>query len=314
MDVSFVVVTHQSADYVAPCLASVRSAAGSLACETVVVDNASTDGTQELIRERFPEMRLVVNDQNLGFAAANNLAFRFCRGRYVFLLNPDAELLGDALAELVRFLDEHPEASAAGPTLRNPDRTRQWSVANFPDLPNALFECFFLHKLLPGASNTWGEIVYDERAYSRPRPVDWVMGAAVLFRRDVLDDVGGLDEDFFLFGEELDWFKRLHNAGRQTWFVPAAEVLHSERPRPENPLLFAQNMYARQKYWEKHSGRIRALAARGLALVRVGLRYGLWTAIAVRQSEVARGQKEACRRGLRALWRDEPALGRGVLT
>jgi GT2 family glycosyltransferase len=191
------------------------------AVEVLVVDNASHDGSAEMVQRCFPWARLLQSGANLGFAAGNNLAFRACSGEYVWLLNPDTELMPGALPPLVDFLAAHPEAAAVGSLLLNSDGTLQVSCFPEPTLRREVWRLFHLDRLRPYAEypvRQWGE--------ERAQPVDIVQGASLMVRRSVLEQVGGFDADYFMYTEEVDLCHRIRRAGGQIYWVPQSKVVH----------------------------------------------------------------------------------------
>jgi GT2 family glycosyltransferase len=291
------------------CLAALAQDSPTITREVFVVDNASHDGTVEAVEREFRDVAVIANERNLGFAAANNAALLIARGRYMFLLNPDAFMQGSGLETLTAFMDEHPEVAASAPMLLNRDGSLQYSVRNFPSLSNALFECLFLHRAFPSLTAHFGEMVFDPQAYAYAHPVDWVSGAAMFVRRETVEEVGPLDERFFLFGEEIDWFKSMNEAGCAVWFVPEARVMHRDDKRGQNRRLIGQSMYGRIQYWRKHEGPLQATVARALLVFYLASRWMVWAIKAViRSGEFAAVQREAYAQGLRDVLRDSSLL------
>jgi len=258
-----VVVTLNALPWVERCLASVRGA------ETVVVDVGSTDGTLELVRDRFREAQLV-EVENRGLAAGWNEGIRRVGGRYVLLLNADAWLLDGALDALAAFADAHPRAAVVAPRLLNLDGTLQRSVRGFPTLWRLATEYLFLRKLAPRsrALNAFyaGGFEHDE-----VREAEFVMGAAMLVRRAAIDEVGALDEDFFLFSEETDWHYRFARAGWKVLFYPAAQAVHVGGAA-HGGRLFREQVKGHLRFLAKHRGPREAERARRLLLVALRLR------------------------------------------
>ena len=261
--VSAVTVTLNGLPWIERCLESLPGV------ETIVVDHGSTDGTLDLVRERFPDVR-VVAQENRGYGAGLNCGMRVAYGRYYLIVNSDAWLVGDALERLVAFADERPRAAVVAPRLLNPDGTLQRSVRGFPTLWRLATEYFFLRKLAPGSRllNAFyaGDFDHDEA-----RAVEWVMGACLLVRREAADEVGLFDEDFFLFSEETDWLYRLHRAGWQVWFVPDAEAVHVGGAT-HGGRMFEQNVQGHLRFFAKHRGARETERARRLLLVALSLR------------------------------------------
>lgn len=217
-DVSAVVVVLNGLPWLERCLASLAG------CEVIVIDHGSTDGSLDLVRERFPHAHLI-QQANLGMGGGNNAGMRAATGRYFLLLNSDAWLVGDALAALVAFADSHAAAAVIGPRLRNQDGSLQRSVRGFPTVWRLATEYLYLRKLAPRskAFNAFYGAGFDHRT---AREVDWVSGACLLVRRAAVDEVGPFDEGYFMFSEEVDWCRRFRDAGWQVLFFPGAEVVH----------------------------------------------------------------------------------------
>ena len=220
-DLSVIVVNWNTRELLRECLRSL-AACGAPAFETFVVDNGSTDGSVAALEREHDGMRWIPNRENVGFARANNQALTLATGRYVLLLNSDTRVAPGALAALVAFMDAHPGAGACGPRLVNPDGTLQPSGRSFPSALRALAA------ILPVGEGVRGLLAtpLERRDYGREAEVDEVSGAALCLRRAALDQVGTLDEGFFLFGEDVDLCWRLRKAGWTIHYVPGAEVVH----------------------------------------------------------------------------------------
>jgi hypothetical protein len=258
-DVSAVVVTYNSARWLERSLESVRATGA----ELIVVDHGSTDGTLDLVRERFPEARLI-EQKNLGFGAGNNTGMRAASGRYFLLLNADAWLTGDALDRLVAFADEHPEAAVVGPRLLNPDGTLQRSVRGYPTPWRLATEYFFLRKLAPRSKlfNAFFGAGFDHESV---REAEFLGGACLLVRRDAVDSIGGFDEDYFLMSEEVDWCYRFRQAGWKVLFYPGAEVFHVLTASAD-PAHFRRIVEGHLRFLSKHRGERAAERARRVML------------------------------------------------
>jgi N-acetylglucosaminyl-diphospho-decaprenol L-rhamnosyltransferase len=222
--------------------------------DVIVVDNGSSDGSVDLVRDRFPGVVLIANASNRGFSAANNQAIEQARGRYQFLLNSDAEVEPTALRALVSYGDEHPQAGVIGPKLLNPDGTLQPSGGRFPTPMSTVASLLGLNRLT-------GRPRYGTRRdYDMPADVDEVSGAAMLIRREVIDKVGGLDEGFTWGYEDIDFCLRARRAGWRVHYVPAARVIHqwggSMRQAPAPTIVKA--IAGRRRYFQKHYGPLSA--------------------------------------------------------
>jgi hypothetical protein len=262
-DVTVVVVTLNALPWVERCLESVRGN------ELVVVDHGSTDGTLELVRERFPEAR-VVEQENRGYGGGLNAGMRVASGRYFLLLNSDAWAEGDALVRLVSFADAYPRAAVVGPRLRNQDGTLQRSVRGFPSVWRLATEYLFLRKLAPRSRvlNAFygGGFGHDEAVEA-----EWLYGAVLLVRREAADTVGLFDESFFMFSEETDWLYRFRRAGWEVWFCPDAEFTHVGGAS-HGGRMYRENLRSHLRWLAKHRGAREAERARRLLLLALRLR------------------------------------------
>jgi hypothetical protein len=221
----------------------------------MLVDNASTDGSPGCIQRRFPEVKVILNAQNAGFARANNQGIRGTNGPYVLLLNPDTEVKPEALDRLISYLDEHPDAGVAGPYLLNPDGSLQSSCYPFPTLAREIWRLLHLDWMLH-----LGTYDQDHWDTNQPREVDSLQGACMLIRRDVLDRVGLLDEDFFIYTEEIDLCYRIQQAGWKLYWLPQAQVIHygGQSTRQVASRMFIQLYHSKIQYFRKHYGRFQA--------------------------------------------------------
>ena len=264
IDLSVLIVTFNSRSFVGQCIDAVESTVRDHSFEVVVADNASSDGSAELLRRRSPGVAVIEMGRNAGFSVANNRALEVSSGRYVVFLNGDAVPLPAALDALVHFLDEHPGAGVAGPRLENPDGSDQGTARAFPTPAAALFgRRSPLTRVFPRNRFSRRYLSGRERQGAQPFEVDWVSGACLVIRRAVIDDVGGLDERFFMYWEDADLCRRVKALGRAVWCVPTARVVHAEGssrrgwPAPQ-VRVFHQSAY---RYYAKHhlTGRRRVL-------------------------------------------------------
>ncbi|MFQ5460680.1 MAG: glycosyltransferase family 2 protein [Anaerolineae bacterium] len=292
------IVSWNVADLLARCLESVLASAA-VPLRVVVVDNASTDGSPDMVEARFPEVDLVVNGDNVGFTRATNQGLRRLGALVahdpqgpdtVVLLNPDTEVEGDAVATLVGYLRAHSAAGAAGPLLLWPDGAVQSSRRRFPGLLTALLESTPLEWHWPG--NPVARRFRMSGVALASGPVDWVTGAALALRTAALREVGGLDEGFFMYSEELDLCRRLKSAGWETHFVPGARVIHHEGKSSEQAAGRRHIEFQRSKvrYYRKYHGRGAAAVVRAGILGEFALELGLEAA------KLAVGHKPEVRR------------------
>lgn len=224
-EVSVVVVNWNTQDILRECLRSIYERCGEIDLEVIVIDNASTDGSVEMVKKDFPQVTLIENSQNRGFAAANNQGIAISKGRYVLLLNSDTVVLDNAIAKTVAFADSRPKAAIVGCRVLNPDRTLQPTCFMFPSILNMLLSSTYLYKLFP-KSKFFGreQMTYWDR--NDIREVDVVTGCFMLIRQKAIQQVGTMDEQFFMYGEETDWCYRFKQAGWKVMFTPICDIIH----------------------------------------------------------------------------------------
>ncbi|MEW6252452.1 MAG: glycosyltransferase family 2 protein [Planctomycetota bacterium] len=225
IDVSIIIVSYNTRDLTLACLRSVYAQAHDVSSEVLVVDNASTDGSAAVIATEFPNVRLWALDANLGFAAANNLAARHAVGEWLLLLNPDTLVLPNAIPSLVRFAESHPRAAVVGGRALNADGSLQPNCFEPPNLWDLWVNALGLHRLAP-RSRVFGRERLLHRDYDQPMRVPVVAGCFMLVRQAAIQEVGLLDEAFFMYAEEVDWCVRFRRHGWQVWYTPAATLIH----------------------------------------------------------------------------------------
>ncbi len=239
------------------CLESVYSSASGLnELEVLVVDNSSSDGSPEMVASRFPAATLLINRENAGFARATNLALARARGDYLLILNPDTEMVGDAIPQLVRFADEHPEVAVVGPQLLNANGTVQSSRRRFPTAATAFLESTVLQRWFPGHPVLRRYYLLDRDDF-HTQEVDWLVGAAFLVRTAALQRVGPMDEGYFMYSEELDWCRRFVLAGWKVAYLPDARVVHYGGQSSDQDLFHRHTRFQHSKarYFERYHGR-----------------------------------------------------------
>jgi GT2 family glycosyltransferase len=255
MEVSVIIVSWNTRDILRSCLASVYQNMGSLALEVIVVDNASNDGSAEMVKSEFPNTVLIKNASNAGFGAANNQAIALAHGRYVLLLNSDTVVLDDAIAKAVAFADLNPDAAVTGLRVLNPDRSLQPTCFMFPSVLNLLLSSTGLYKLFPAGrffgreSMSW----WDRASVCK---VDVVTGCFMLIRREALDQIGVFDERFFIYGEETDLCYRFKKAGWKNLFFPDAQIIHygGQSTTQKAPRMLVELRLSILKFFRKHQG------------------------------------------------------------
>lgn len=227
LDISIIVVNWNAGPMIASCLNRILAELRSVNGECIVIDNASEVSDQELLRRQFPELHVIENASNLGFAKAVNQGILTSRGRYVLLVNPDTFLSEGSIGSSLAFLDSRPEVGILGPRILNPDGSVQGSARAFPQFATAFFgRTSFMSRLFPGNAFTRRQVLCLEEQLDRPLAVDWVSGACMLIRREVLDDVGSFDERFFLFWEDADICWRAHKRGWSVIYYPEVSAIH----------------------------------------------------------------------------------------
>ena len=250
---AIVVVSYNTRKLIRRCLESLRAFAPRCSFEVVVVDNASRDGSVATLRSEFPWVRLVDNPHNLGYAVAVNQGIEATRSDYVLVLNPDIVVRPGALDHLVEFMDATPEAGIAGGKLLNTDGTLQHSCRSFYTPMTLVMRRTPLGKLFPNHRVIRHHLLLDYD-HATPRPVDWVIGACMMVRRTAIEAVGGMDERFFLYFEDVDWCYRMSRQGWRVWYLPAAEMVHEHRRESAKPKLsrsFWAHLGSMLRFYEK---------------------------------------------------------------
>jgi GT2 family glycosyltransferase len=274
MDISIVIVSWNARAYLEECLHSLRECHSSRSIEIVTVDNASTDGSPEMVATEFSEVTLIRNNSNFGFAKANNIGVRAASGQYIALINSDVRVLPNCLDRLADFLDRNPGVGNVGPRILNHDLSLQSSCRKFPTLWNNFCEASGLHRIFPRLPFFSTEhMLYF--AHDRVRTVDVLVGCFWMLRREAWENIGVLDENFFIYAEDVDWCRRCWNVGWKVAFCPEAEAVHYRAASSANdPARFAvEQQRAVLRYWDKYHGWASCLGIRGILLSRHMLRY-----------------------------------------
>jgi len=246
MDLSIIIVNWNTRDLLVNCLNSINKSITDISYEVFVVDNASTDGSVAILGKDFPEVSIIENSSNRGFAAANNQAFRIMRGRYALLLNTDTVLTEKAVSELYNFMESHPDSAMACGQLLNEDGSLQNSIASLPGIQKLFFNMPLLEMLFPHR--------FPSKRYHHEIPVEIEsgIGACLIVRRSAMDKVGLLDERYFFFMEETDWARRMRDAGWKIHFVPSARIYHLQGRSIGDGILSRSTFYmSRYRYFRK---------------------------------------------------------------
>jgi GT2 family glycosyltransferase len=253
MQLSVVIVSWNTKELLGRCLESLQKELERLDAEVFVVDNNSSDGSAAMVAQEYPWVRLIANNENIGFAAANNQAFWLTHGSKILLLNPDAEVKPSAIRTLMQFLDDHPDAAIVAPQLLNSDGSIQRSCRGFPTFWSMSSELLGLSRLFPAYSG-FGKYKMLDWDHNDEREVDQPEGACLLVRREILDQVGMFDEDYFMLFEEVDWCYRIKQAGWQIWFTPTAQVVHhyGQSIKQAKTAMILSSHEGLYKFWYKH--------------------------------------------------------------
>ena len=278
-DLSIVVVNWNTRDYLRDCLRSIYEHHGALRVEVIVIDNASADDSAEMVRREFPNVQLIVNDTNLGFAAANNQGLRLADGRFVLLLNPDTVVLDDVLKRSVEYAEQHPDAGVVGCQVMQGPESVQRTCFRYP---SPLHTFLWVSGLLASnpASRLFGRAVYGPWDRTTERDVEVVSGMYMLVRREALEDVGLMDEAFFVFAEEADWCYRFRVRGWRCVFAPVGRILHvdggSKSTNQVSVKMYVEMQKSHLLFQRRHQSRLACLTTKALFLTTMPLRWGWW--------------------------------------
>lgn len=266
IDLSIIIVNYNTKELLEQCLESLTGDE-----EIIVVDNASTDGSVEMAEKEFPKVKLVKNKENLGFAKANNQAFRQARGEYVLFLNPDTVVLGQASLKMVQWLEKHPRVGILGCQILDEDKKIRSSGGFFPNLWRVFLWMSGIDHF-PPVARAFGAYHLPPSFFKAQGELDWVQGCALLARREVLEKIGGFDENFFMYAEEVDLCLRAKKLGWQVWFTPGAQIIHLGGGKTKRPILgeYKSLLYFFKKHFPSwHLPVLRFLLKLG-AILRIG--------------------------------------------
>ncbi len=297
-DLSIIIVSWNVANLLQACLESIYSSPlPSDTIETIVVDSASTDNSVEMVRDHFPQVKLLPQSENLGFSRCNNIGLQAASGRYLFLLNPDTEIMGDALAKMIGYMDANPTVGILGPHTLNSDGTTQSTRRRFPTLALGFIESTWLQPFAP--KSMLDHFYIAELPDDAIADVDWVQGSALLARREVYTQIGGLDDSYVMYSEEMDWCKRAKAAGWRVVYFGKADIVHHGGKSSEQATARKHIHYQESKlrYFRKFHG---WLPAQGLRLFI--LTSYLWQ-IGLESLKSALGHKRSMRQErIQAYW------------
>jgi len=252
---SIIIVSWNAKDYLIKCLKSLDPELEGIESEIIVVDNASSDGSADAVQDQYPEVKLIRNDQNLGFAKANNIGINQSKGEYVCLMNSDIVVLKDCIRRLLEYMDSNQQIGVLGPKTLNGDGTLQRSCFSLPSVWNSFCRVLALDSIFPW-TRIFGSRLMTYWGHDEIRNVEALNGCFLVVRRKALDEVGLLDEGFFIYGEDLDWCKRFGDGGWGVVFYPFASAVHFGGASSANaPIKFYIEMNkADLQYWHKHKG------------------------------------------------------------
>jgi len=316
VELSIIIVSWNVRELLADCLDSIYGSPGarvdedgqlrigSSHIEIIVVDNASSDDSTAMVRSDFPHVHLIPSQENLGFTGGNNLGLCEAQGQFVLLLNPDTRIVDDALDNMLAYMRDHPAIGVIGPHLEYGDGSWQPSARRFPSLATAFMESTLLDQWFPG--NRWAQRYrMVDLAENETHDCDWVTGACILVREAVVEQVGGLDESYFMYSEELDWCRRIVAAGWRVIYLPSARIVHYEGQSSDQVVARRHILFESSKirYFHKHHGWLQATLLRGF----------LWMTYAYRLTEewakLVLGHKPDLRRERVAAYRQVLASG-----
>ncbi|PJC57545.1 MAG: glycosyl transferase, partial [Ignavibacteria bacterium CG_4_9_14_0_2_um_filter_37_13] len=226
MDLSIIIVNYNVKEFLQNLLTSLSKAVANLSSEIIVVDNGSDDGSVELLRNKFPQVTLISNEENLGFSKANNLGLRIAKGKNLLLLNPDTIVQEDTFEKLIKFFEEHQDAGMIGCKILNPDGTLQLACRrSFPGPWTSFCKVSGLSTMFPKSKifARYNLTFLDE---DQSYEVDAISGSFMMVRREVFENIGGLDEQFFMYGEDLDWCYRVQKTGWKVYYVHETTIIH----------------------------------------------------------------------------------------
>lgn len=262
VDISIIIVSWNVQDLLLACLDSIIRSPVAInqadgdkpVVEIIVVDSASSDNTVAMLGENYPQVRLLAQSENVGFTRGNNVGFEVAQGRYLFMLNPDTEIIADAIPQMLKYMDAHEDVGIIGPHTLNTDGTTQSSRRHFPTKALAFFESTWLQSFAPQAMMT--HFYISDKPDDAILDIDWIQGSALMTRREIYEEVGGLDTDYVMYSEEMDWCKRIRNAGWRAVYLGTAQITHhggksTDQIGAQKHIWFQES---KLRYFKKHHG------------------------------------------------------------
>ncbi len=225
MSLSIIILNYKTKNLVKYCIKGIKLVGLKLDYEIIVIDNASQDGTPEMIRKEFPEVKLIEVEKNRGYTGGNNLGLKQAKGKYILILNPDIVVLEGAIEKMYEFMENHPKIGLLGPKLINPDKSLQETCYRFPKFITPLYRRTFLGKFR-FAKKHLDHFLMKDYDRKKARKVDWVQGSCLMARNEAIKEVGLFDEKFFAYFEDVDWCRRFSEKNWEVWYLPEAELVH----------------------------------------------------------------------------------------
>jgi GT2 family glycosyltransferase len=275
---SICIVNFNTRELLNNCLHSIYDTAEGIIYEIIVVDNNSSDGSVAMIKQDFPHVILIANNENSGYASAVNQAVNQAQGEFILILNSDTEILPDSLSKTLEFMKKNKNAGIVGCRILNPDETLQRSCRSFPNILNFLSENFYLSDIFP-RSRIFGKPFMTYLDYDRIEEVDVVLGAFMMIRRETIEQIGLMDTQFFMFAEETDWCYRAKQAGWKIYFYPGAEIVHYGGGSTKQNVvpMFIEMHKSHHKFIEKYHGPVYLLLAKIILVAGIVLRVFLFS-------------------------------------
>lgn len=284
MDVSIIIIAWNVRNLLQSCLESIYKETKGIKFEVIYVDNASTDGSLDMVTEKFPQVKIIKNHENKGFTTTNNQGIEIADGRYILLLNSDTIVIDNAIAKTVRFADKHPEAAIVGCKILNPNKTLQRSCFMNVSILNLLLSAIYLHKIF-SKNKFFGREWITWWDYNETREVDAVIGCYALVRKEAIDQVGTFNEIFFIYSDEADWCFRFRKSGWKVLFTPEAEIIHygGQTVKCMKERFLFQLFGSKLIFMKLHRNKLAFSVARFLIALFFLLRIPYWLVMAVIQ-------------------------------
>jgi len=251
MEISIIINNYKTRGLLKQCLKGIYAYPPQVDFEVIVVDNNSRDGSTELIKEMFPQVKLIASNENLGHHRGNNLGIKNASGRYILILNTDIAVMDDAFDKIYKFMEAHPEVALVGPRLRNPDGSIQMSCMRFPSTFVPIYRRTFLGRL-PSVQRKIDEYLMADFDHQSTRPVDWILGACEMVRGSAIDRVGMMDEELFLYFGDVAWCKKFWQAGLPVYYFAGADIIHYHKRESAESGIFSRIFWIHILDWLKY--------------------------------------------------------------